>query len=269
MALLTLGPGEGLHYEYGSPGDTGKTFVFVNALTGNTGMWQAEIGPALRAAGYGTLAYNLRGQQDSPFTPGTRLDENLIAGDLTRLLQEVEPPRPIIVGLSIGGLFAVRAWLRGALAEGLVLINTLRRPGPRLDWINQATARAAATGGLQLLMDLFLPLLVNEEKLIALRPTCLGEAPYQPLDPAHGHMNLLASATEADWDLPYEQLDLPVLVMTGLQDRVFYEQAAVDSLTARLPKARSVTLDNAGHLIPLERPAETIQALRGFADGLQ
>ena len=57
--------------------------------------------------------------------------------------------------------------------------------------------------------------------------------------------------------------------MTGLQDRVFYEQAAVDSLTARLPKARSVTLDNAGHLIPLERPAETIQALRGFADGLQ
>ena len=268
MALLTLGPGDGLHYEYDAPGDAGKTFVFVNALTGNTGMWQAEIGPALRAEGHGTLAYNLRGQQDSPFTPNTRLDDSLIAGDLTRLLQEVAPPRPVLVGLSIGGLFAVRAWLQGAAAAGLVLINTLRRPGPRLDWINQATVRAAATGGLQLLMDLYLPMLVNEEKLIALRPTCLGEAPYQPLDPAHGHANLLACAAEADWDLPYEQLDLPVLVMTGLQDRVFYEQAAVESLTARLPKARSVTLDNAGHLVPLERPAETIQALREFAEGL-
>ncbi len=269
MALLTLGPGEGLHYEYDPPGDAGKTFVFVNALTGNTGMWQAEIGPALRAEGYGTLAYNLRGQQDSPFKPGTRLDEDLIAGDLTRLLQEVEPPRPILVGLSIGGLFAVRAWLRGGAAEGLVLINTLRRPGPRLDWINRATTKAVATGGLQLLMDLYLPMLVNDDKLIALRPTCLGEAPYQPLDPGHGHANLLTCAAEADWDLPYEQLDLPVLVMTGLQDRVFYEPAAVEALTARLPKARSVTIDNAGHLIPLERPAETVQALRDFAEGLR
>ena len=98
MALLTLGPGEGLHYEYDPPGDGGQSFVFVNALTGNTAMWQAEIGPALRAEGYGTLAYNLRGQQDSPFTPGTRLDDELIAGDLARLLQEVEPPRPILVG---------------------------------------------------------------------------------------------------------------------------------------------------------------------------
>ena len=116
-------------------------------------------------------------------------------------------------------------------------------------------------------MDLYLPMLVNEEKLIALRPTCLGEAPYHPIDPAHGHAILLACAAEADWDLPYEQLDLPVLVMSGLQDRVFYEQAAVKALTARLPKAQSVTFDNAGHLIPLERPAETVQALRDFAEG--
>ena len=49
MAFLTLGPDEGLHYEYDPPGEAGQTFVFVNALTGNTGMWQAEIGPALRA----------------------------------------------------------------------------------------------------------------------------------------------------------------------------------------------------------------------------
>jgi pimeloyl-ACP methyl ester carboxylesterase len=268
MALLMLGPGEGLHYEYVPPGETGQSFVFVNALTGNTGMWQAEIGPALRAEGYGTLAYNLRGQQDSPFTPGSRLNDELIADDLTRLLQAVAPPRPILVGLSIGGLFAIRAWLQGAPGEGLVLINTLRRPGPRLDWINRAMTRAVATGGLQLLMDLYLPLLVNEEKLSALGPTCLGEAPYQPLDAAHGHMNLLTWAAEAHWDLPYERLALPVLVVTGLQDRVFYERAAVDVLSARLPQVQRLTLDNAGHLIPLERPAETARALLDFAERL-
>jgi pimeloyl-ACP methyl ester carboxylesterase len=183
-------------------------------------------------------------------------------------LEAVAPPRPILVGLSIGGLFAARAWLQGAAAEGLVLINTLRRPGPRLDWVNRGMARAARTGGLQLLMDVYLPLLVNEEKLAALRPTCLGEAPYEPLDPAHGHMNLLTWAAEADWDLPYERLDLPVLIMTGLQDRVFYEASALESLSARLPRARQITLDDAGHLIPLERPAETVEALLDFAKGL-
>lgn len=204
MAFLTLGPGEGLHYEYDPPGEVSQSFVFVNALTGNTAMWQAEIGPALRVLGYGTLAYNLRGQQDSPFRPETRHDDEFVAGDLVRLVEAVAPPRPILVGLSIGGLFAARAWLRGAAAEGLVLMNTLRRPGLRLDWINQGTVRAARTGGLQLLMDLYLPLLVNEDKLIALRPTCLSEDAYVPLEPGHGHMNHLSSAAEADWDLPYE-----------------------------------------------------------------
>lgn len=56
--------------------------------------------------------------------------------------------------------------------------------------------------------------------------------------------------------------------MTGLQDRVFHEAAAVESLSARLPRARRIDLDDAGHLIPLERPAETVQALVEFAKGL-
>jgi pimeloyl-ACP methyl ester carboxylesterase len=268
MAFLTLGPGQGLHYEYDAPGRTGQSFVFVNALTGDTGMWQAEIGPALRDLGYGTLAYNLRGQQDSPFSPGTQLDDVLTADDLVRLMDTVAPPRPIMVGLSIGGLFAARAWLRGAAAEGLVLINTLRRPGPRLDWINQGMVRAVRTGGLQLLKDLYLPLLVNEAQLASLRPTCLGDGPYEPLAPAHGHMNLLTSAAGADWDLPYERLELPVLVVAGLQDRLFYDAAAVASLSARLPKARRLDMDDAGHLIPLERPVETVEALVAFAQSL-
>ena len=36
MAHLEIAPGESLYYEYEAPGATGQTFVFVNALTGNT-----------------------------------------------------------------------------------------------------------------------------------------------------------------------------------------------------------------------------------------
>lgn len=269
MPQLDLSPGNGLFYDYAPPGARGFTFVFVNALTGSTAMWEAGIAPALREAGQGTLAYNLRGQADSPFTPGTALGQPLIVADLCRLLTEVAPPRPVLVGLSIGGLFAAGAYLAGAAVEGLVLINTLRRPGPRLDWINDATLRAAQVGGLRLLMDLNMPLLVNSERLREVRADFLAPPPYEPLDPDHGHYNLLANAAGADWDLPYERLALPTLVMTGLQDRVFLDRDDLEALYARLPRARRLDLPDAGHLIPVERPRATIEALLDFARWLR
>ena len=56
----------------------------------------------------------MRGQADSPFSPGLKLDMNLIVEDASRLLTELNPLRPILVGLSIGGLFAATTWLKGA-----------------------------------------------------------------------------------------------------------------------------------------------------------
>jgi hypothetical protein len=52
------------------------------------------IGPALRAADYGTLVYNFRGQADSTFTPNTDLGPATIVADLKRIVDHVGPPRP-------------------------------------------------------------------------------------------------------------------------------------------------------------------------------
>ncbi len=268
MPHLAISEHDALYYEYDAPGDRGRTFVFINALTGNTAMWQAEIAPALRAAGCGTLAYNFRGQADSPFAPGTRLDQDLIVGDLMRLLAAIAPPRPILVGLSIGGLYAAWARLRGAAMDALVLINTLRTPGPRLEWINSAMARAASIGGTRLVMDMYMPLLVNQARSAAIRRDFLTDAPYEGLAPEHGHAVLLANAGSADWSPPWGDVDVPTLVVTGLDDHVFLDLADVRALTALLPQARSVDMADAGHLIPVERPAALTQALLDVAGGL-
>ena len=268
MAHLPIGERDALYYEYDAPGERGQTFVFVNALTGSTAMWQAEIAPALRAAGHGTLAYNFRGQADSPFAPGTALDQDLIVADLKRLLEAVAPPRPVVVGLSIGGLYAAWARLGGAAMDGLVLINTLRTPGPRLSWINAAMARAAALGGTRLVMDLYMPLLVNEQRSADIRDGFLTGELYEGLDPDHGHAILMEKAAGADWAVPWERVDVPTLVVTGLQDRVFLDTDDVRNLTARLPDARTVAMADAGHLIPVERPAALTAALLDFAGSL-
>lgn len=58
MARLEISDGEVVYYEYEPPKTRGQTFVFVNALTGSTAMWTAEICPRLQAEGYGTLVWN-------------------------------------------------------------------------------------------------------------------------------------------------------------------------------------------------------------------
>lgn len=269
MSSYTIGPDDALYYEHHRPeADNGKTFVFFNALTGDTGMWETSIGPRLRAAGHGTLAYNMRGQANSPFSEGTTLGMDLIVQDAVVLLEACNPANPVFVGLSIGGLFAARVYLQGAACSGLVLINTLRKDGPRLQWIGDALVRAAEVGGLDLFRDLFLPLLMNEKWLAAQRPNFIKPgAAYTALAPDSGHFKLLAEAgRDADWDLAYEQLNLPTLVVTGLQDHVFLEPAVVEALFARLPKAKRVDLPDAGHLIPAEQPEQLAELLLSFAE---
>ena len=134
MSFFEIGPNDSLYYEYEPPsGNQPLTFVFINAITGDTGMWQAEIGPTLRDAGYGTLAFNFRGQAKSTASEGLAFDEALITGDLIRLLQHLNPPNPVLVGLSIGGLYGSWAYLGGIPAAGLVLVLTQDRAKDFLD----------------------------------------------------------------------------------------------------------------------------------------
>jgi len=268
VAILSLGPNDGLYYEYvPAKNQDSVTFVFFNALTSDTGAWEASIAPLLRKSGHGTLTFNYRGQTDSPFSPHVTLDETLIVTDAVRLLQEVQPPRPLLVGLSIGGLFAVKTYLAGVSACGLVLINTLRNNSARLQWIGDALVRAISVGGLELFRDLFLPLLMNEKWQRENRKSFLQEpANYQPLPRDHGHYKLLSGAgRSSDWEVDYENLVLPCLVVTGLQDHVFLELDVVDELCSRLPNGKRVDFEEAGHLIPAEIPEKLASSLALFA----
>jgi 3-oxoadipate enol-lactonase len=266
MAQLDIAPGEALYFEYDAPGAAGATFVFVNALTGNTGTWQhADIGPRLRAAGYGTLAWNFRGQAQTRFGAQTALTPALVVQDLQRVVAHAKPPRPIVVGLSIGGLFAAQAVLAGMPAAALVLINTLRKPGVRLDWINRATVALAQAGGTRLVMEANLPQLVNPDQLAAMRAGVFGGEPYQPMDRADGLYRLLEGSIATDWNFPWERLKLPVLSMTGQHDRIFRVAKDVDELSAKVAGLRRVEFADAGHLIPVERPAAFTEALLEFA----
>ena len=265
MPILTLSPGNTLAYEYVTPTDSGKTFVCFNALSGDMAMWTASIGDALRAAGHGWLIYNLRGQAGSDYTIDKFTEEQIVE-DALALLEEVKPVRPVHVGLSIGGAFGLKAHMAGGAgkADGLVLINTLRKDSPRLNWINDAVVRVFETGGGDLLKDLYSPLLMNEEWQAENRAGFLGGAGYAPSarnDPA---LMLLKSGPTVDWNMAYEAIDVPVLIISGLQDRVFFNAEHVADLAGRFGRGQRVDLANAGHMVPVERPKELGEAIINF-----
>lgn len=266
MSTFEISPGNSLAYEYRPPTDTaGITFVYFNALTGDKTMWETAVDPSLAASGHGMLTFNYRGQAGSPFTSAS-FNEASIVADASALIEHVQPSSPVYVGLSIGGLFAAKVHLDQAApsAHGLVFINTLRRDGPRLQWLNDAVVRAVEIGGLDLLRDLYAPLLFNEQWQRDNRQSFLKHTGYTPLGPDDGDYLLLKSGATADWNVPLEQIHVPVLNITGLQDRVFFNATDVDALLNRLPDLQRVDMADAGHLVPAERPTELDAALGDF-----
>jgi pimeloyl-ACP methyl ester carboxylesterase len=268
MTKLEIAPGESLYYEYDEARAGAMTFVFVNALTGNTGMWQGAIAPALRDAGFGTLCYNFRGQAETEFGDDTELTPELVVADLNRLLDHLAPQKPILAGLSIGGLFAAQAELATPRAAGLVLINTLRKPSQRLAWINRAMVELARLGGGRLVMAANMPMIAGPELLAKLWDTTFTGEPFAAMDSNDGLFRLMAGSAATDWDVAYERLGPKVLLMTGRHDRLFRIDADVAELAARIPEAREIVYPDAGHLIPLEQPERFTRDMIAFAEEL-
>jgi pimeloyl-ACP methyl ester carboxylesterase len=266
MTVLTISETDGLYYEYdASTKDEGKTFVFINAITGDASMWQAIIGPALRDQGHGTLAYNFRGQANSPYTNSLELTEHIIVDDLILLLKTLKLKNIVLVGLSIGSLYAVKAMEKGLEVEAIVMINMLRRIGTRIQWMNDIIPQLLAAGGPNLMRDSFTHLITGPAFAEKTRATVFVDKPdYTPMEPNSGPMNLVTHMGTTSWDVAYENINVPALVITGLHDRVFYDAVVFEELYALIPNASRVDMDHVGHMIPVEDPDALVKAILNF-----
>lgn len=249
-----------------SPPENSKaTFVFCNSMGATTDVWEETIAPALRRQGYGTLSFDYRGQGKTKFGEGARLEPDEIIADIVRVLEHESPHRPIFCGLSIGGLFAARAWLNGAAAEGIAFINTLRKPSSQVEWINTLEARLIAMGGMPLVHDVLRPVLASCDQLKQLRSSHLPDEGYMPWPPEHPRRRLAEGVDKADWGVPWEDLAVPALVFTGLHDRLFRIQADVDEILDRIPDAQVIEYLDGGHSLHQEFPQRFVADLVAFA----
>jgi 3-oxoadipate enol-lactonase len=241
---------------------SGNPVVLVHGLGGTgTDIWKKQIHDLARD--HRVIAYDIRGSGRSEVTPGPYTIE-LLAEDLAALVDAIGLDRFAVVGHSMGGGIAlqyaathpdrVRAVVgAGAVAElaeqgkqGMqTRAETVERDGMA------AVAETVATNGLAPSFREAHP--EEFQELISLLASNRPEA-YAAQCRALVEM----AVTER-----FAQVAAPVLLVCGELDQAS-PPAMNEANAARLPNARLVQLEDCAHIVPWEKPAQLLDAVRGF-----
>ena len=226
-------------------------------------MWDAVI-PEL-AEHYLCLRFDKRGHISSPIPIGPYTIEQFSA-DLNQLLDSLMIHPHVMIGISVGGLIAMDYALRyGGNLDGLVLADTAAQIGTPDGWQQRINA----------LNDHGLPDMAPE---ILPRWFAAGFAASQPANyrqylkmlaqqSVAGYAASCAALRDADLRDRISGINLPTMVLCGDEDLVTPPELCAD-LAASLPNARFATIADAGHLPPIEQPAEFVRQLRDFVGAL-
>lgn len=107
------------------------------------------------------------------------------------------------------------------------------------------------------------------ERYKALAPTAVADVRFLPfivgqksrLRPFDTHFAVLRWMAASDW---LTQVQCPALVI-GAEHDLFFNQALMDGVSARMKDARSLVIRDAGALSTFEQPAAWSEAILGFA----
>lgn len=235
----------------------GAPLVLIHALGTSSAIWDDLIPllpPTLRI-----LRFDLRGHGASDVPPAPYTMGALIR-DAERLMDHFALKEAVVLGLSIGGLIAQGlAVKRLDLVRAMVLSNTAAKIGRPEQWQDRiATLRA---GGMQALHD------ATMERWLGRK---WRENPALPrlsrlflaTDP-EGWAGCAAAIAGTDFYETTATLTLPTLAIAGANDG----STPPDLLreTAELIKGhRFALIRGAGHIPPVEKPAEYAAVLTQF-----
>lgn len=214
------------------------------------------------------IAWDMRGhgESDCPPAPWTMQDSVV---DLIRFIEEVGAAPCHLVGMSWGGMQAVRLALqREDLVRSLVLIDTSAdAEDPETAEQYRAFQTIIAEQGLtDELVEATLPIfyaekyLSNEPDGVAVHIRRAKDMPADAL--VEGLRALLERNSVID---RLGEIRVPALVIHGEEDAAI-PMAQAEAMARGIPDAELVRVPEAGHTTPLEAPEAVSRALREFFD---
>lgn len=242
----------------------GPALLLVHGFPLGHTMWQHQIEPL--STSFRIICPDLPGFGNSELPPQPISIENL-ADSLAMLLDELKVKTVTFCGLSMGGYIGWQFWKRHPeRLDRLIAVDT------RAAADNEITARgrrvqaeSARQHGIAKLADEMIPKLFAESNLQNRKAEVeLIRQSISQTNPATVAQAQLAMADRVDASAWLPEIKIPTLFIVGQHDSITTpEEMRANSEQAT--GSRFVAISQAGHLSPLENPAEFNQALLDFS----
>ena len=113
-----------------------------------------------------------------------------------------------------------------------------------------------------------MPVIASPKFLSKVKSTALDPSNYKGLDTKDGINKLMRGGFTANWNFPWNNLDVITMVMTGHYDKVFRVVKDIDEILINMKKVIRIEIPECGHLIPIEDPELFSYHLTGFIKNL-
>jgi pimeloyl-ACP methyl ester carboxylesterase len=244
--------GVAIHYEvHGS----GPAVLLSHGYSATCRMWDGQIA-ALRDR-YQVIVWDMRGHGQSDYPKDqAAYSEAATVQDMAAILRACGHQRAVIGGLSLGGYMSLAFHrLHRDMTRALMIFDTgpgFRNADAREAWNQRSRQRA--------------------DDLDARGLAALGSSDEVRMSQHRGASGLAGAArgmlSQRDDSViaSLETIAVPTLVLVGSNDTNFL--AATDYMARKIPGARKVVIEGAGHAANLHRPAEFNRAVESFLAGL-
>lgn len=249
------------YHKYGK----GQPLVFIHGYSGYQEIWTMQIDFFVNH-GYQVITYDQRNHGASQFDPNLT-DFNVLIRDLKELIIGLKLDQPILIGHSMGaavvygfiGKYASMIKAAVAVDESPKMIGTPDFPygfmnATRINY----KEKLAQLGKVR-------------ETLHGVAPKCrqaVKNARAQFPFNWEGNQKLLYGHVHEDWRQNLINATLPVLLVTANQSP-FYNGKWADVMVKQNPKyLKHVAIDQSGHCVMAEQPAEFNQTVLKFITAL-
>jgi pimeloyl-ACP methyl ester carboxylesterase len=247
---------------------SGPPVLLVHAFPLDHSMWDAQI--AALASRHRVIAPDLRGFGQSSVSDGTVTMEQF-ADDLAGLLDGMGVSEPVVFcGLSMGGYIGWQFYRKHAgrvramiLCDTRAVADTPEARAARVEMIGRVLHE-----GPEPVAQTMIPKLLASST-IASHPEIVANVHRMIV--ANDPRGIAAAARgiceRSDATALLPEIRCPCLVVVGKFDAISTIEE-MRSIAVKIPGAKLVTIAGAGHLTPVEQPAQTTAAIEAFLASL-
>lgn len=251
---------ETVNLHYTDQGE-GLPVVLLHGFPLDHRIWRDQI--AALSTNYRVIAPDLRGYGESPFK-GDTFPMHLLAADVAAVLDVLDIDRAVWVGHSMGGyitMAALRTLPERVLATGYVATHPHADPAEKRMQRIQSADKIALEGGSDLILSmmgvLFDPAL-NRKSEPAQRVYDIMQ--HTKTGALIGALRGMAERPDSVETL--QNAGVPAVVIAGAQDQVVEPDIA--RTFAQTIDAPLHMVEGAGHMVMVEQPDATTEALESF-----